>query len=149
MLASQLASERELHYAPDTTAVIAVLAVTASDADWKHLQHLFNHSRWRLERCRSIAEAREHLLESAVPTVLCDAVLPDGDWKGLAEFLSGFRNPPRLIVLADSPNDLLWDSVLNVGVYDLLEKPLHSTDLYHSVSDAWHGWILNTDRAES
>ena len=140
-------SNRKLHYAPDTFAVVAVLAVTASDADWSNLQHLFNLSRWKLARCRGMAEARDVLLTSAVPTVLCDAALPDGDWKGLVEFLSCFRNPPRVIVMSNLADDPLWDSVLNMGAYDLLEKPLRGAELYRSVSDAWRGWKLETVRA--
>jgi DNA-binding NtrC family response regulator len=142
-------SDLELHYAPDTTAVIAVLAVTASDSDWNHLQQLFNHSRWRLERRRNIAEAREHLLTSAVPTIICDDTLPDGNWRRLVEFLSDFRNAPRIIVISDCADDRLWDSVLASGAYDLLEKPVRAADLYRSVSDAWHGWKFETQAAHS
>jgi DNA-binding NtrC family response regulator len=143
---SESACDRELHYAPETFAAIAVLALTPSDGDWYHLQHLFDHSRWRLERCRSMAEARQVLLTSCVPTVLCNAALPDGDWKGLVEFLSDFRNPPRVIVMSDRADDRLWDSVVDMGGCDLLETPLDPTELYHAVIDAWHGWNLDAAR---
>jgi hypothetical protein len=62
-----------LHYEPGAFTAIEVLAVTASEVDWNRLQQLFSHSHWSLERRRNLAEARDLLLKSALPAILCDA----------------------------------------------------------------------------
>ncbi len=38
-------------------------------------------------------------------------------------------SPPRVVVILDEPNDLLWAKALNMGAFDVLTKPLAADEV--------------------
>jgi DNA-binding response OmpR family regulator len=74
------------------------------------------------------------------PLVLCDEVLPDGSWKDMLRLMQKQPDPNYLIVTSPNADDHLWAEVLNLGAYDVLAKPFHSTEVFRSIGLAWRQW---------
>ncbi len=126
--------------------VISVLAVTAAEEEVVFLEHLFSHSKWKLDVARSCGEARRRLQIGAAPVVLCSRHLPDGTWRDLLAESSAWPERPRLIVMARSADDQLWAEVLDQGGYDLLAQPLDTREVVRVISLAWRQWRSERER---
>jgi DNA-binding response OmpR family regulator len=66
--------------------------------------------------------------------------------------LTGLRrkpNAPALIVTSERVDDRLWAEVLNLGGYDVLMKPLDSTEVGHVINLAWMNWQRARENAVS
>jgi DNA-binding response OmpR family regulator len=72
--------------------------------------------------------------------VLCDEVLPDGNWKDMLLLLQKQPDPNYLIVTSPTADDRLWAEVLNLGAYDVLAKPFHSNEVFRTIGLAWRQW---------
>jgi DNA-binding response OmpR family regulator len=125
---------------PQPGRVVTVLSVSDSEADNRALGHLFRHTKWILLESKSCLEAITLLRRGDVPVVICDHVLPDGDWKDILATASDLPNPPLLIVASRFADDRLWADVMNFGGYDVLEKPFNRPELVRVVSMAWLAW---------
>ncbi len=75
-------------------SILSVLAVLAQSADRSALAGIFSHTNWRLNCCGTVAEAREGLRNGKAGVVVCDSVLPDGDWKNLLDDLQANEAGP-------------------------------------------------------
>lgn len=118
----------------------SVLAVTPLEDDLVALQRLFSNSNWKINATRTCGEALAVLREQKMPVVICDCDSPDGGWKDILNQLANMPNPPRLIVTSRVADDRLWAEVLNLGGYDVLEKPFDSKEVFRVVSLAWRHW---------
>jgi len=105
------------------TDPIHVLAVSPVEADLTILSNLIGHSAWTLNTSATAKAAEAILRKGEVQVVLCDAHLPDADWKKFLEIKSAFPNPPEVIVLSRRADERLWAEVLNLGAWDVLLKP--------------------------
>jgi DNA-binding NtrC family response regulator len=124
----------------DDSSILSVLAVLTQQADRAALTGIFSHSNWHLHSCGTLAEARSGLRAGKAGVVVCDSVLPDGDWKNLLDCLRESETGPRLIVAIPTPDDRLWAEVLNLGGYDALVKPFRQEEVVRLVSLAWLTW---------
>ncbi len=127
--------------------VVTVLCVSAQDSDHHSLGHLFSRTKWTLLEARSCAEALRLLRARPVPVVVCDCSLPDGGWKEVLEEAAAFPHPPVVIVTSRLADDRLWSEVMNLGGYDVLEKPFNQSELVRVVSLAWLAWKNQLQRA--
>ncbi len=125
---------------------VSVLAVSPADEDYVSLEHVFSHSKWRLERARSCAEAGEALGRGQFSVLICAATLPDGTWKDLLSRARTFSVAPRLIVTSHAADDRLWAEVLDLGGYDVLGKPFDAGEVIRVVSLAWRQWKHDCER---
>jgi DNA-binding NtrC family response regulator len=128
--------------APDTPAV--VLVVTPFPDDQRLLQNIFSRSNWELRIVRTEREAAEILRNEPVPVVICENILPDGGWRGVADASQATGSRPRVLVTSRCADESLWCEVLDEGAYDCLSKPFRSDEVFRLVSLAWRSW-----RAES
>jgi two-component system nitrogen regulation response regulator GlnG len=119
-----------------------VTVLTVGDAADEHvsLRSILTHSNWRLFEAASCAEARAILERQRVSVVVCDELLPDGDWKQVLRTVEALPVSPPLIVTARNADDLLWSEVLNLGGYDLLPKPFDFNEVVRAVGIAWLHW---------
>jgi DNA-binding response OmpR family regulator len=78
-------------------------------------------------------EALTAIAARDLDVILCEASLPDGNWKGLLERFSCSANPPYLIVTSRLADERLWAEVLNLGGYDVLAKPFNPEEVYRVV----------------
>ena len=132
-----LATSQKLLAHPQASEIITILAITPHEDDHHTLQMIFNHRNWRLQTARAYSEARRMLRESKASVVICERDLPDGTWKDVLYELALMENPPQLIVVSRLADDHLWAEVLNLGGYDVLEKPFEPSEVMRAVSMAW------------
>jgi hypothetical protein len=64
------------------------------------------------------------LKENAVSVVIAERDLARANWKDVLKAIHGLREPPLLIVISRLADDGIWAEALNIGVYDVLAKPL-------------------------
>ena len=120
---------------------LAVLSVSGQEDDHLILGHIFSHSNWTLYSARSLEEALRLLRgENAIPVVITERDLPDGNWKSLLAELGDSGNPPVIVVSSRVADDCLWAEVLNLGGCDVLAKPFDSNEVIWTVSMAWNDW---------
>jgi DNA-binding response OmpR family regulator len=60
--------------------------------------------------------------------------LSPGTWKDLYCALLALTAPPVFIVTSRLADERLWAEALNVGVYDVLAKPLETSEVNRSLS---------------
>lgn len=63
--------------------------------------------------------------------------MPGGSWKGVPHAIRGFSEPPSLIVISRLADNRLWAEALNLGVYDVLAKPLVPGEVACVLTSAW------------
>lgn len=77
----------------------------------------------------TVQEASDWLSGNRARVVICDASLPDGDWRELWEQVRRWPDPPVFIVSAGWTDARLWAEVLNVGAYDVIVKPYEKSEV--------------------
>ena len=129
--ASQANSEeaRDCGDGPTTT----ILSVSHLVQDHIDLRRLLERTCWETYEAHSCREALAAIAELDLDVVLCEASLPDGNWKDLLEDFSRRENPPYLIVTSRLADEYLWAEVLNLGGYDVLAKPFDAEEVHHVV----------------
>ena len=113
-----------------------VLSVSSLVEDHHDLQRIFEGTSWVTYKARSCREALAKIAQKQPDVVLCEASLPDGNWKQILEELARGLNPPYLIVTSRLADEHLWAEVLNLGGYDVLAKPFDSLEIYRVVGFA-------------
>jgi DNA-binding NtrC family response regulator len=116
-----------------TTQEISVLLVGDRLPD---IERLLQHTRWRVQRADTVAEAKATLNRVPVQVVLCQPTLRDGTWSNLLNAAQD-RDLPAAVVVLSKPDDRIWAEVLSSGAYDLLPFPCTAAELYAIVPMAW------------
>ena len=124
----------------DSSRRVTVLSVTSRREDHNQLRELFHHTNWTLIESATCVAAGESISRNEAHVVLCETDLPDGDWKDVLELVRKADPVPQLIVTSRFADDRLWAEVLNLGGYDLLEKPFRREELVRVISLAWLQW---------
>jgi DNA-binding NtrC family response regulator len=122
------------------TSTVEVLAVSPVELDITRLRRLFSHTAWNLNSATNIKQAVEAIQKNRIPVVVTSERLPDGTWSDLLSRLARIPNPPEVILMTDDPDERLWMDVLNRGAYDVLAKPLASSEVFRIISLAWRRW---------
>ena len=133
----------ESNVSPEAGRVVTVLAVCPSDQDSKCLHEIFRHSNWDVRYVKNRCEAAKALRDGRLGVVLCEALLPDGDWKDILSEVSTMPTAPPVIVTSLHADDWLWAEVLNLGGYDVLAKPFDLKEVVRITSLAWLHWKEN------
>jgi FixJ family two-component response regulator len=76
-------------------------------------------------------------LAAVPPVILCEEILCDGTWKDLLLLTQEMPVPHNLIVTASNADDRLWAEVLNLGAYDVLQKPFRAQEVFRTIGLAW------------
>lgn len=125
-------------FSPDK--VVTILTIAGSDVDADSVRSILNHSNWRVYEAHGQEEALQILGARTVAVVICEANLPDGDWRTFLDRLTGMAEPPLLIVTSEQADERLWAEVLNLGAYDLIPRPFDQKEVIRIVSAAWLHW---------
>lgn len=141
-----MAYNSNLETLPQPQRVVTVLGVSPEESDHAVLFEIFSHSHWKLHITRTCAEAFAFLSRRLIPVVLCECTLPDGDWRDVLERTSRAANPPAVIVSSRLADDRLWAEVLNLGGYNVLNKPFQREEVFRDVSLAWLEWKNREER---
>ncbi len=137
LLKGPRAAAPDLHECMQTERVVTVLLVSSSPEDHLSLRHLLAHTKWVLLEAETCAEAATVLTNVHVPVVICDDVLRDGGWKDVLSLTTGGEDTPPVIVSSRVADDYLWAEVLNLGGYNVLDKPFDIRELTRVVSLAY------------
>ena len=132
-----------------TERSFTVLTIGTSMADYLFLRQLFTQTSWRLHEAYTYREAVTALCKDRMPVVLCEHVLPDGDWKDILSQTAPLPDPPRLIVISPQANDQLWAEVLNMGGCVVLAKPLATKEVVWAIGSAWLQWQAESEQRKS
>ena len=119
---------------------VRVLFITPFLEDETSLRHMFDHPDWVVEKLSTCRDAVAHARDNDTAVVICEQVLPDGDWRFVLDELDRLPVPPNLIVTSRLADDELWAEVLNLGGYDVLPQPFDAEEVYRVVVLAWHDW---------
>jgi CheY-like chemotaxis protein len=90
---------------------------------------------WPVARFATLEEAKPAMERASV--VLCDAEMPDGNWREAVETLEGFVDPAMLVVASRLADERLWSEVLNEGGHDVLAKPFRPAEVLQSIASAY------------
>jgi len=140
-------------YSPDSVAALpnAVLAVSARAEVHDSLRSIFRGSRWDLQGAWTVSDGLKTIRRNpnAIPVVICEQTLPDGDWKLLLTELDRMAVRPSLIVCSRLADERLWVEVLNLGGFDLLlGAPFEADEVVRVTQSAWFAWN-RTARSEA
>lgn len=124
--------------------VITALLVSPFESDHVVLRDLFSHSSWKLLDAYDIESALPIMNREAVPVIICEQTLRDGDWRLILDAASTMRDPSRVIVCSRLADERLWAEVLHLGGYAVLSTPFRARDAFRPIFLAWHSW--NRDR---
>ena len=119
---------------------VNVLFISPAEQDHTSLQHILDHTSWKLWPTRSIADAIDAVQRHPIPVVVTTEQLPDGNWKDLLIQLQCLPKPPEVIVMTSNADDRFWSDVLWSGAYDVIPKPLNNSEVFRIVSLAWRQW---------
>jgi DNA-binding NtrC family response regulator len=95
---------------------------------------------YNVEWSTTLSDGLAGLRTTAVPAVICESNLPDGNWKDLVQHLGSFEPHPLVIVSDQDADDRLWADVLMAGAYDVLAEPFEADEVMRSLSLAIQYW---------
>ncbi len=131
------------NFRPDllrTDRTVAVLSVSPLEETLSRLRGIVQHTNWVMMECRGCREAMQLLRQNELAVVICEKELPDGTWFDLFQQAEKLPSPPVIIVTAPDADERLWGEVLNLGGYDVLPKPLDTSEVTRVISLAWQHW---------
>lgn len=124
--------------------VLGVLAVGITDEDYTALTSIFRHSNWRLFRARTGSEAVRLLRGYDIGVALVPGTVHEAAWRELVGPFDGVAKSPLVIAIIEPSDSHSWAVALNRGVYDVLCRPLSSSEAVHVLSLAWLHWNEQT-----
>jgi DNA-binding response OmpR family regulator len=119
---------------------VTLLVVGSEAEDLFRLRSICGGTGWRLHEVPTLRAAVAHLEHNAIPVVLCQRHLPDGDWTALRDAAYRLREPPHLIVWSHHAANSLGAEVLNLGGHDVLAAPFRVVEVVYAVSAAVRKW---------
>ena len=122
-----------------TNQEISVLVVGDRYIYTGDVETMLRHTRWRVAKAKSIAEALGMLGQQQFHVVLCQHTLQQGLWTDLLEPVGDDDQRPVIIVLGRDGRTALAD--LCLGAYDVLPIPCDPMELYATVTSAWRHCI--------
>jgi DNA-binding NtrC family response regulator len=125
------------------------LAVSGSEIELSRLRDLFAGTSWAIETVNTLGAAKEWLARNPTSVVLCETLLPDGDWKAVLRAAAALHDPPSLVVMSRQADNRLWLEVLNHGGCDVLALPTQRTDLFQVLGSAWRSWKARCRHSEN
>lgn len=114
----------------------ALLTVGLSSEAVESLRRMTAASAWQIHSVSGWMQVFLRLRERCYKAVLCEASLPDGDWRDALDELRVCTDPPPFIVVSRFADARLWVSVLDAGGYDLLPYPFESAEMLRVVEQA-------------
>ena len=119
---------------------ISILLVSPHPADLPSLRAILHHAHWDLRQVETAELAVRHVLRSAPSVIICERDLPDGSWKNILWCAIENAVPSSILVVSRRADEALWEEVLNLGGYDVLQKPFDKSEVVRVVGMAWRHW---------
>jgi ActR/RegA family two-component response regulator len=113
------------------------LLISPFEEDHSTLQQLFQQHGWKLYATRSLDSAITSFRPKAVSVVITERDLAVDNWKDVVNAIAGLRERPLLIVISRLADNRLWAEALNLGVHNVLAKPLVQGEVVRVLTSAW------------
>jgi two-component system, NtrC family, C4-dicarboxylate transport response regulator DctD len=113
------------------------LLVSPAEEDHETLEHVFDLHGWSLQVVSCLDSAAALLGENSVSVVITERDLPGGSWRDVLRTITALPRPPLVIVISQMVDDYLWAEALNLGVHDVLAKPLVHAEVVRVLASAW------------
>ncbi len=113
-----------------------MLSVSGEGRDHDALSELLDNHVWQLVTAANCSEAILRLRTYRPSVVLCEHSLEDGTWINIYDWLRSARKEVPLIVTSRAADEHMWAEVLNLGGFDVLQKPFRENEVIHTVTSA-------------
>ncbi len=131
-----------------TEAPATVLIISPCAEDHEFFSSVFDLPSWKAYRAWSYREALKWLMRDRMTLIICDFHLPDGDWKDVLSQAQVLPEPPCVVLASRLASDALWADVLNLGGFDLLEKPFVREEVIR-VAETARNWRREVESSAS
>jgi DNA-binding NtrC family response regulator len=119
---------------------VTIMLLHTEDRDIIDLISMLRGFGYNVKWSTTLSDGLAGLRTTAVPVVICESSLPDGNWKDLVQHLGAVEPRPPVIVSDRDATDKLWCEVLTAGAYDVLQEPFEADDVIRSLSQAIQYW---------
>jgi DNA-binding NtrC family response regulator len=114
-----------------------VLSISPFEQDHAILRRLLRQHGWELYATDSIDCASNLIRLKHAAVVITEKDLSVGGWRDVLKSVSLLPHSPLIVVSSLQADDHLWAEALNLGVYDVLAKPLDPTEVIRVLNSAW------------
>jgi two-component system response regulator YesN len=125
------------------------LLISPEEQDHHMVNALFERNGWALRSAECFPSASAILQQTPISIVVTERDLPFGNWKDVLEASQHLRIVPLIIVISRFADDYLWAEALNLGVYDVLLKPLEESEVVRVLTSAWIRVSPNQPKAKT
>lgn len=112
----------------------AVLVISSSAAQRQCIEKAARVSSWKISVAGGWRDACFVLSRCGVDVIFCDDRLADGTWKDVLSTIAPMPQAPRLVVLSDGVSAGMCAEVMNLGGFDVLNRPLREDDIGRAVA---------------
>jgi len=109
----------------------ALLAVGLSNEEMASLEDLLTGRGWKIRAAAGWTQVFLRLREGPYRAVICQSILPDGDWRDVLDELWLCTSPPPLIVTSRLADASLWVEVLDAGGFNVLASPFEASEVVY------------------
>jgi DNA-binding NtrC family response regulator len=103
---------------------LTILLISPFTEDEKVFQEMFPPgASMSLSRVNRVEEALPQICATTPSLVICERDLPDGSWKTILGACEALQRPTCFLVASRQADERLWAEVLNLGGFDVLQKP--------------------------
>ncbi len=119
---------------------VEVLSVGPLPETHRMLRSILQHTNWRIHCVESRQEACRLLRDHPLGVVISEDQLPDGTWRDLLTDVSETAARPYVIVTSRLSDEKLWMEVIEAGGFDVLARPLESSEVRRVIAVGWRHW---------
>jgi len=126
---------------PSWNERIGMMIVTHDSTGRDSLQAIASRHNWEATSVQSCDEAVPILNQGAMPLVIYDQDLPDGNWRDSLRRIATVPQPICLLLACRSIDPHLLREAVRCHGYDVISKPFRTEEVVRYVSLAWtsHG----------
>jgi DNA-binding NtrC family response regulator len=114
----------------------SVLFISPSGEDAKTLSGMLGSVSISLRRAGDLGEALRKLETECFGVVLTEALLPDGNWTDVLQYLKRSGKGTVVVVTNRFADGQFWSDILDLGAYDLLPQPFCSGEVQRILANA-------------
>ncbi len=110
--------------------------LTSSIREAERASALLEPAQIRIYHAARLEDAAARLKLTKSRVLLTDTAYKGGNWKDALQMAVRLRPPTALVVAARLANERLWIGVLELGAYDLIQKPFRADELRRILENA-------------
>ena len=124
----------------DRERTVRVLFVSHCESDHEYMRRFFARTNWKLHPVQTYREAATLLASEPIAVVIIDGEMTGGTWQDLLQLARACPSSPVVVITYRFAEDMVLDSLLNQGAYDVLAKPFEETEISQVIAFAWLRW---------